>query len=108
LPALRVKPTHGDYIPLNIRVKDPLWPDRDLIDVNVSVKPGEARTLWLDTRDRVLPADRSLYITLAGAAQDFGPQALDGTRIRLVFKDRADAAKEHVADRFEQVRDNLG
>jgi hypothetical protein len=107
LPALKVKPTHGDYVPLNIRVKDPLWPDRDLIDINVSVKPGEARTLWLDTRDRVLPSDRSLYLTVAAAGQDFGPQALDGTRIRLVFKDRAEAAREHVADRFEQVRDNL-
>jgi hypothetical protein len=107
LPALKVKATHGDYVPLNIRVKDPLWPDRDLLDINVSVKPGEARTLWLDTRDRVLPDNHSFYMTIAAAGQDFGPQALDGARIRLVFKDRADAAREHVTDRFEQVRDNL-
>ena len=24
LPALNLKPTHGDYIPMNIQVKDPL------------------------------------------------------------------------------------
>jgi hypothetical protein len=107
IPALKVKPTHGELFPLNIRIKDPIWPDRDLLDVNVSVKPGEARTVWLDTRDRILPNDRSLYLTLAGAGGDFDAAALDGTRIRLVFKDRKEAAKEHVADRFEQVRGNL-
>lgn len=107
IPALKVKPTHGELFPLNIRIKDPIWPDRDLLDVNVSVKPGEARTVWLDTRDRILPNDRSLYLTLAGAGGDFDAAALDGTRIRLVFKDRKAAAKEHVADRFEEVRANL-
>ncbi len=107
IPALKVQPTHGALFPLNIRIKDPIWPDRDLLDVNVSVKPGEARTVWLDTRDRILPNDRSLYLTLAGAGGDFDAAALDGTRIRLVFKDRKDAAKEHVADRFEEVRANL-
>lgn len=41
IPALDVKPTGDGLIPLNIRVKDPIWPDRDLLDVNVSVKPGK-------------------------------------------------------------------
>ena len=31
-----------------------------------AVKPSEARTVWLDTRDRILP-NRSLYLTIAGA-----------------------------------------
>ena len=107
IPALNVKPTHGDSFPLNIQVKDPIWPGRNLIDVSVSVKPGEARTIWLDTRDRILP-NQSLYLTIAGAGGDFNAVALNGAKIRLVFKDRKDGIAEHVADRLNQVKDNWG
>jgi hypothetical protein len=107
LPALTVKGDAHGLIPLNIRVKDPLWPGRDMIDLSVSVRPGQARTLWLDLRDRILPDD-SLYLTIASAAPDFDAAALDGARIRLVFKPRAAALAEHVADRFNQVKDNWG
>jgi hypothetical protein len=106
LPALNVKPTHGEHFPLNIQVKDPLWPLRTMLDVNISVKPGEPHTLWLDTRDRLLPPGKSLYLTIAGAGGDFGPAALEGAELRLVFKPRKDALGEHVLDRFTQVRDN--
>jgi Concanavalin A-like lectin/glucanases superfamily len=105
LPALGVKPTHGGLFPLNVQVKDPLWPHRNLFDFSFSVKPGEARTLWLDTRDRILPEGRALYLTLAGAGADFRAAALEGARVRLVFKPRAEAAKEHELDRFTQARD---
>ena len=67
-PASKVKPTHGDTFPLNIQVKDPIWPDRDMMDVTVAVKPGEARTVWLDLRDRILP-NKSFYLTIAGAGR---------------------------------------
>lgn len=107
IPALKVKATHGELFPLNIKVKDPLWPGRDLIDVNVSVKPGEARTVFLDTRDRLLPEGKSLYLTIAGAGADFDARQLDGMAVRLKFKPAADAKAEHVADRLAQARDNL-
>ena len=106
IPALNVKPTHGEYFPLNIRVMDPIWPYRMLFDFTFSVKPGEAKTLFLDTRDRILPNDKSLYLTIAGAGADFGPAALEGARLRLIFKPRAEARPEHELDRFTQVRDN--
>ncbi|NEK71067.1 MAG: hypothetical protein G3W70_25190, partial [Xanthomonas perforans] len=32
----------------------------------------------------------------------------DGTQLQLVFKPRNEALKEHVADRFNQVKDNWG
>src|SRR6185312_10031473 len=67
IPALHVQPTASGLYPLNIRVKDPLWPARDMMDVNVSVRPDEARTVFLDTRDRILPDGRSLYLAVAGA-----------------------------------------
>lgn len=107
LPAMHATPNAQGLIPLDIRVKDPIWPERELIDVTVSVRPGEKRTLWLDLRDRILTND-SLYLTIASAAPDFDAQSLDGAQIRLVFKDRAEALKQHIADRFNQVRDNWG
>ncbi|MDO6414341.1 LamG-like jellyroll fold domain-containing protein [Sphingomonas sp. BIUV-7] len=107
LPPMDVKATHGGLLPLNIRIKDPTWPDRDLLDINVSVKPGEARTLWLDTRDRILPPGANLAIDIAAAGGGFDAAKLDGTRIRALYKPASAAKAEHVADRFEQARDNL-
>ena len=106
LPALNMKPTHGEYIPLNIQIKDPIWTMRNLMDFSFSVKPGEPHTLWLDTRDRILPNGKSLYITIASASAEFGPAALEGMHVRLVFKPWDAAKPEHVADRLTQVRDN--
>ena len=107
IPALDVTPGKDGLIPLDIRVKDPIWPQRDMIDVQVSVRPHEARTLWLDLRDRILTVD-PLYLSIASAAPDFGARSIDGMKIRLVFKDREAAKAEHVADRFNQVKDNWG
>ncbi|HUJ72978.1 MAG TPA: LamG-like jellyroll fold domain-containing protein [Verrucomicrobiae bacterium] len=106
LPALPVKPTHGDLFPLNIQVKDPLWPLRNMFDFSFSVRPGEARTLWLDLRDRILPPGKSLYLTIAAAGADFGVASLNGATLRLVFKSRKAARPEHELDRFTQVRDS--
>lgn len=106
IPALNVKATHDGLFPMNVRILDPVWPDRTLMDFTFSVKPGEPHTLWLDTRDRVLPNGYPLYLTIAGAGQDFDAADLEGAAVRLVFKEYDDAAKEHVADRFIQVKDN--
>lgn len=107
IPGLRVKPTHGGYFPLNIQVKDPIWPNRNMLDFSFTVKPGEPRTLWLDTRDRIIPNGKSLYFTIAGAGSDFGPEVLEGAQVRLVFKKRDDAVPEQEKDRFTQARDNF-
>ncbi|MFN3435212.1 MAG: LamG-like jellyroll fold domain-containing protein, partial [Sphingomonas sp.] len=107
IPALKASPDARGLIALNIRVADPIWPARAMIDLSVSVRPNEARTLWLDLRDRILSND-GLFLTIASAAPDFDAQSLDGAKIRLVFKPRREAVAEHVADRFNQVRDNWG
>jgi hypothetical protein len=107
LPALNVKPTHGEYVPMNIEVRDPLWPMRDMMSFTFSVKPGEPHTLWLDTRDRILPNDKSILITIASASPEFNAGSLEGASVRLIFKPYKDALPEHVADRLAQVRDNF-
>ncbi len=106
LPALKVQPTHGDYLAMNLRVKDPLWPLRDMLDFTFSVKAGEAHTLWLDLRDRLLPAGEGLYLTIAASSPDFSPESLEGANLRLVFKPRDVARAEHEIDRFTQARDS--
>jgi hypothetical protein len=106
LPAMNMKPTHGDYIPMNVQIKDPIWPMRNMLDFSFSVKPGEPHTLWLDTRDRILPNFKSLYLTIASASAEFGPASLEGAKVRLIFKPWKDALPEHIADRLTQVRDN--
>ncbi len=106
LPALNLQPTHGEFIPLNIQIKDPIWSMRDLLDFSFSVKPGEPHTLWLDTRDRILPSNKSLYLTIASASAEFGPAALEGMHVRLIFKPYDAAKPEHTLDRLTQVRDN--
>lgn len=107
IPALNVAPVMNGLFPLNIRVMDPIWPGRTMLDVNVAVKPGQARTVWLDTRDRLLPSNTSLYLTIAGGGEGFSANSLDGMNIRLVFKPRAAALAEHIADRFAQMKDNF-
>ena len=91
-------------VSLNIRVKDPLWPARDLLDFTFTVAPGETHTLWLDTRDRFLPTGRGLYLTVAASAP-LDPAALAPAALRLLFKPAAAGRAEHEADRFTQVRD---
>ena len=107
-PVLNVMPTHKDLFPVNIRVKDPLWPMRDIADFSFSVRPGDSPTLWIDTRDRILPADRALYITIAGAGADMTPEMLKGTRIKLIYKPLKVAGIEHEPDRLTQIRDLYG
>jgi hypothetical protein len=105
LPALKLKPTHGEVIAFNVQVKDPLWPARNLLDFSFSVKPGEAHTLWLDLRDRLLPAGQPLYLTIASASPEFNELTLFGANLRLVFKSRDAARPEHETDRFTQAKD---
>jgi len=105
LPALNLQPNADGLIPLNIQVKDPLWPMRDMLYFTFAVKPGAPHTLWLDTRDRILPNGKSLYITIASQNAEFNTETLEGAEVRLVFKPYKDALPEHIADRLTQVRD---
>ena len=108
IPALTVTPTHGELFPMNIRIKDPLWPMRDLADFSFSVKPNTPHTLWIDTRDRMLPEGQALYLSLVAAGKELNAEALEGSQIRLVYKSKDEAKAEHELDRFTQVRDLYG
>lgn len=108
LPPMAVKATHGDVFPMNIRIKDPLWLMRDLTDFSFSIEPDKGYKLWFDTRDRILPEGRGLYITISGAGADLDEDLLAGAKVRLVYKKKNDAKIEHAEDRLTQVRDLYG
>lgn len=93
---------------LRVRVKDPLWPLRDMLDVTVSVPAGEAHDLWLDLRDRILPDDKSLYFTLAVSDPAVDLSAWSDLGIELIFKPYEEALTEHIADRLTQIIDSHG
>jgi len=105
LPALHLAPNADGLIPLNLQVKDPLWPMRDMLSFTFAVKPGAPHTLWLDLRDRILPNGKSLYLTIASENAGFDTAALEGAELRLIFKAYKDALAEHIADRLTMVRD---
>ena len=108
IPAVNLKPNDNGFISMNIQVKDPIWPLRNMFDFSFSVKPNEARTLWLDLRDRILPNDRPLFLTIACSSPDFSHETIEGAKIRLIFKTYDEAKKEHINDKFLQVKDNYG
>ncbi len=108
LPAMALEPEKDGLFPLNVAVMDPISPHRYMFDCSFSVKPGEARTVTLDLRDRILPEGKPLYIRISGANASFSAASLHGGRIDLIFKDYDLAVKEHVQDRFNQLRDNWG
>ncbi|BFM05148.1 LamG domain-containing protein [Halioxenophilus aromaticivorans] len=101
--------TPKDYgvIPINIRLKDPNWPARDLIDITLPIAPGSPQTVWLDSQDIILPTGKPLYLTLASNQPAFNSQLLKGMEISLRFKPYKDAIASHRALRLEQARDNL-
>jgi hypothetical protein len=106
LPAWTVGSASSTRVSFNVRVKDPLWPARDLLDFTFTADPREARTLWLDTRDRILPEGRGLYLTIAASENPGNVAALAPEQIRLVFKPREAGRAEHELDRFTQLRDS--
>ncbi|MCL2069142.1 MAG: LamG domain-containing protein, partial [Oscillospiraceae bacterium] len=92
-------------IPYSVQIKDPLWYCRNLAHFSFSAEPGHMKKIWFDLRDRILPDDKNLYITVASAEPGFGALSLEGMRIRLIYKTAEAAKPEHCADRFTQVKD---
>ncbi|MGN0920944.1 MAG: LamG-like jellyroll fold domain-containing protein [Cellvibrio sp.] len=107
LPAMNLAPTRNGLIAFNVQIKDPIWPERNMLDVSFSIKPNQEYKIWLDLRDRIL-TDDSFYLTFASSAPNFTGEHLQGAQIQLVFKEREQAKAEHITDRFNQVKDNWG
>ena len=91
---------------VSVELKDPLWYYRNLAHFNFTVLPHQPVTIWLDTRDRMLPQERCLYLTISCSDFAFSPAMLEGSTLSLLLKPAAEVLKEHIADRLVQLRDN--
>jgi len=92
-------------VTLNIQVKDPLWIYRNLFNYTVSIQQGMQKTLFLDTRDRILPLEGVLYLTIASSIP-LTSASLQNMRLHIIYKPANEAKTEHIADRWIQVKDN--
>jgi len=104
IPALALSEKKAAF---SVEIKDPLWYYRNLTHFNFTLPVNQAATLWFDTRDRILPKEKCLYLTIACSDPSFSPAMLEGASLRLVFKPAEEALKEHIADRLIQLRDNF-
>jgi hypothetical protein len=98
-------PAAADKVAFAVQIKDPLWYDRNLAHFSFTTDPNETKTVWFDLRDRILPANRCLYITIACSCSKFSTKLMESASLKLIYKDAKQAKAEHVADRFTQVRD---
>lgn len=91
----------------SVQIKDPLWYYRNLMQVTFKTD-GKGNRIWLDTRDRILPEGKCLYVTIACSDMEFRAEELTGWKLSLLYKSRKEAEAEHCLDRFTQVRDLYG
>ena len=70
-----------------------------------AVLPGSAKEIWLDTRDRILPEGKALYVQIAWSTQ-VPAKYMENISIEVIYKPYEEAKKEHIADRWIQVKDN--
>lgn len=105
LPPLNCAPDHGRYVLVNVQVKDPLWIYRNLINFTFAVLPGAAKEIWLDTRDRILPEGTALYVQIAWSTR-ISSEYMGNISMEVIYKPCEEAKKEHIEDRWIQVKDN--
>jgi len=101
-------PAFAEDTDVSIQIRDPLWYHRNLTYFSFHCPAGESKKLWFDTRDRVLPEGKCLYVRMVFSASSVTKAVLTGTAVTLVYKSAADAKAEHTIDRFTQVRDIYG
>lgn len=101
-------PAFAEDTDISVQIRDPLWYHRFLTYFSFRCPKGEAKTIWFDTRDRILPENKCLYIKLAFSEASVTKADAEKIRLKTVFKSFGDAKPEHTLDRFTQVRDLYG
>lgn len=102
LPKIKNAQKDVDF---NIQIKDPLWQYRNLMNVNFRVSGKTEKTIFFDSRDRILPKGGNLYITIASSVP-LSSEFFSKIKISLIWKTATEAKAEHIADRMLQVKDN--
>ena len=94
-----------DGMGMAVQIKDPLWYERNLAHFCFRIPSEQMLQLWIDTRDRILPEHKCLYLTIASEYP-----IVDWTKVFItcVYKTAAEARSEHAADRLVQTKDLYG
>lgn len=95
----------SDVVPCNVRIHDPSWPDRALLDYSFSLPCNEQRTLYFRHRRRVLRPQDDLLISIVAFGYGKESDLIKDLKIRVHYSTVEMAKSEHVEDRFIQVKD---
>ena len=98
---------------VNIAIKDPVVPRRDLMNVDLRIPPAGPCSVVLDFQDIVLPAGTPLWLTIAGNQSDFAEKFLTGAEVEVwlaqtgVGERAVSSKREYLSQRLNMLRDDF-
>ncbi len=95
---------------VNLQIKDPVYPGRNLADVQFRLSNSSPTDLVIDIPDTIVPVNAPLWLTFASDSKDFGSGFLTGARVEIwtsqseqgTLTDRGKT--EYSTDRFAWIR----
>jgi len=104
---------HAEEAAVNLAIRDPIVPMRDLINVNLKL-PAEGPTeIVLDFPDVVFPAGAPVWLTLASDQKDFGTNYLNGAEVEIWMteggqSERSERSRrEYLSERLRLIRSDF-
>ncbi|MFC1614174.1 LamG-like jellyroll fold domain-containing protein [Gemmatimonadota bacterium] len=99
----------GEEIIFNLVLRDPLYPQRSLIEADLRLGGGTGANsqIILDARNVLVPGGKPLWLTVAANNPDFSSNWLDGNSVSLNLVDMPQALAEHLPDRETQLKDSF-
>jgi len=103
----------SDEVTLNLTVRDPVVPLRDLINVNLKLAAEGTSEFVLDIPDVVFPAGTPVWLTLASDQKDFGSNYLNGAEVEVWLTDSTKSEqgersrRDYLADRLSLIRNDF-
>jgi hypothetical protein len=91
---------------VNVAVKDPVVPMRDLINLSLKLPADGPAEIILDIPDVVFPAGAPVWMTLASDQKDFGASYLSGAEVEM-WMTEADKSERSERSRQEYLSERL-
>ena len=95
---------------VNLQIKDPVYPERNLADVQFRLSNSNPTDLVIDIPDTIIPINAPLWLTFASDSKDFGSSFLTGARVEVWTSQSEQGAltdrgkTEYLTDRFAWIR----
>ncbi len=101
-------PAASQTFQLSIRIKDPIWVERDVFDFTCTVEAGRTPTVFCDFRDIVPPEGKTVYVVLTSDVPVFTDAFISSLHMTLRAGELEKARREYADDHFIMVRDVYG